>query len=137
MVQINTHTATTFSAMALEYVPVDALTAYKKSLRHHSKTKIERLAKFISKSGVITPLVIDGRNAVILGNARLEAIKALGMQTAPVIRVTHLDDTMIRALILADNQFTLNASWYKDALREELASLFEQLLFLEELYRPF
>ncbi len=30
---------------------------------------------------------------------------------------------MIRALILADNQFTLNADWYKEALKEELLYL--------------
>jgi len=69
------------------------------------------------------PLVIDEQNNVILGNARLLAMIELGLTSVPVIRITHLDETMMRALIIADNQFCLNAEWYKKELRAELAEL--------------
>ncbi len=112
-----------FAPMALEYVVTALLQTYRRQVRRHAQSKIRRLAKFIEKSGVIVPLVIDKDNFVILGNARLQALKLLGVESIPVIRVSHLDETMIRALILADNQFTLNAEWYKEALREELLYL--------------
>lgn len=115
--------SSTFAVMALEYVETASLKYPSRRLRRHSESKLRRLAKFMKKSGVITPLVVDKDNFVILGNARLAALKLLGVDTVPVIRVTHLDEPMIRALILADNQFTLNADWYEDALREELLYL--------------
>lgn len=113
----------TFSPMVLEYVDIKMLQAYERQLRRHTADKIRRLAKFIETSGIIIPLVVDKEGFVILGNARLAALKHLGLDSIPVIRVTHLDETMIRALILADNQFTLNAEWYKEVLREELTYL--------------
>jgi len=109
--------------MALEYVLTALLQTYPRQVRRHAQSKIRRLAKFIEKSGVIIPLVVDKDNFIVLGNARLAALKILGVESVPIIRVTHLDDTMIRALILADNQFTLNADWYKEALKEELMYL--------------
>ena len=112
-----------FAVMALEYVETVSLKPSSRRLRRHSESKLLRLARFMKKSGVITPMVVDKDNVIILGNARLAALKLLGVESVPVIRVTHLDEQMIRALVLADNQFTLNADWYEEALREELVYL--------------
>jgi DNA modification methylase len=119
-----------FPPMMIEYLVTALLQTYSRRMRRHAKSKIQRLAKFIEKSGVIMPLLVDKDNFVILGNARLEALKLLGLDQIPVIRITHLDETMIRALILADNQFALNAEWYKEALREELNYLAPLILEL-------
>ncbi|MBL8712960.1 MAG: ParB N-terminal domain-containing protein [Alphaproteobacteria bacterium] len=113
----------TFAAMTLAYVSTSTLRTRPRQVRRHTQSKIRRLAKFMEQSRVIVPLVVDQENVVVLGNARLQALNLLGVDSAPVIRVTHLDEAMIRALILADNQFTLNADWYKEALREELLHL--------------
>jgi len=115
--------AVPFHTMAVVYVATALLQTYSRQIRRHTQSKIRRLAKFIEKSRIIIPLVVDENNFVILGNARLAALKILGVESAPIIRVTHLNETMIRALILADNQFTLNAEWYKEALKEELMYL--------------
>ena len=117
-----------FATMVLEYVATGLLKSYSRQVRRHAQSKIKRLAKFMEKSGVIIPLVVDKDNFVILGNARLTALILLGVESVPVIRVSHLDEGMIRALILADNQFTLNADWYKQALREELLYLEPRML---------
>lgn len=119
-----------FSQMVIEYVAADLLKPYSRQVRRHAQSKIRRLAKFMEKSGIIIPLVVDKDNFVILGNARLAAIILLSVESVPVIRASHLDEVMIRALILADNQFTLNADWYKEALREELLYLEPRMLEL-------
>ena len=116
--------------MVIEYIATALLQTYSRRMRRHAQSKIRRLAKFIEKSGVVMPLLIDKDNFIILGNARFEALKLLGIDPIPVIRVTHLDETMIRALILADNQFAINAEWYKEALREELNYLAPLILEL-------
>jgi DNA modification methylase len=119
-----------FAAMAVEYISMALLKPYSRQMRRHTPSKIKRLAKFLERSGIILPLVIDQDNFVILGNARMAALLLLGVESVPVIRVTHLDETMIRSLILADNQFTINANWYKEALREELLYLAPRILEL-------
>jgi hypothetical protein len=112
-----------FQTMALEYIATALLQTYPRQLRKHTSGKIRKLARFMQQSGVIMPLVVDKDNFVVLGNARLAALRLLGVESVQVIRVTHLDETMIRALILADSQFTMATSWYKEALREELMYL--------------
>ena len=114
---------TALPPMVLVYVATTSLKTYPRQIRKHTQNKIQRLAKFIQQSGVIIPLVVDKDNFVILGNARLAALKHLGVDSVPVIRATHLNDAMIRALIIADNQFCLNADWYKAALKQELMDL--------------
>lgn len=47
----------------------------------------------------------------------------LGFKKVPVIYVDHLDEVMIRAIIIADNQFCLNAGWDKKLLNQELIEL--------------
>ena len=116
-------TATVFEIMVVEYVATALLQTYSRQARRHAKSKIHRLAKFMQQSGVIIPLVVNKDNFVVLGNARLAALRLLGVESVPVIRVTHLNEAMMRALILADNQFCLNADWYKEALKEELMYL--------------
>ncbi len=119
-----------YPTMVVEYVITTLLQTYSRQIRRHAQSKIRRLAKFIQQSSVIMPLVVDKDNFVVLGNARLAALKLLGIESVPVIRVTHLNEAMMRALVLADNQFCLNAEWYKDALKEELVYLAPLILDL-------
>ena len=123
MEQKNNESTVPYQTMAVVYVPTTLLQTYPRQVRRHTQSKIRRLAMFIETSRVIIPLVVDENNFVILGNARLAALKMLGVESVPVIRLKDINETMIRALILADNQFTINADWYKEALREELLYL--------------
>lgn len=91
--------------------------------RRHASSKIRKLARFISVSRFIYPLLIDKNYTIIAGHARLEAAKQLGITKVPVIGIEHLDAPMLRAFALADNQFTSNAGWDQKAVREELIFL--------------
>jgi|GEM_PF-3585765 hypothetical protein len=51
--------SSTFAVMALEYVETTSLKHPSRRLRRHSESKLRRLARFMKKSGVITPLVVD------------------------------------------------------------------------------
>lgn len=113
----------TFPALAIAYIETGIVQQPQKCLRKHTSSKIERLAAFISKSRVSLPLLLDRNNRLILGNARLLALIHLGFRKVPVIYVDHLDEVMIRAIIIADNQFCLNAGWDKKLLNQELVEL--------------
>ena len=63
------------------------------------------------------------RAAVLAGNARIEAAKALGMTTAPAVVIDHLSPEQQRAYVLADNRLAELGKWNREALKLELDEL--------------
>ena len=86
----------------------------------------------LPRSGLVHPILIGPDNRIVAGHARLRAAQKLGMREVPVIVLEHLSEAQRRALVLADNQLALNASWDEELLRAELAAL-EQEEFPMEL----
>ena len=114
--------------LTLTYIELQLLNQNPKRTRRHTTAKIRKLAKFISVSRVICPILVDKNNTIIAGHARVEAAKILDLTTIPAIEIEHLDETMLRAFALADNQFALDAGWDKKAVREELIFLSNVIL---------
>ncbi len=112
-----------FPNIDIQMVNIHDLKKNPRHARRHTSSKIRKLAKFISVTRLIYPLLIDKNGNIIAGHARLEAAKLLGRSTVPCIRIEHLDENMLRAFALADNQFTLSAGWDQKAVREELVFL--------------
>jgi DNA modification methylase len=73
--------------------------------------------------GVINPLIADDRGRIVAGHARAEAAKLLGLKQVPVIRLSHLSETEIRAYMLADNKLAEKAGWNREVLAIELEGL--------------
>jgi hypothetical protein len=44
----------------------------------------------------------------------------------PAIALSHLNATQRRALLIADNQLALNASWNDELLQQELSGLYNE-----------
>lgn len=112
-----------FPDMEIKYLSPNLIQENHYKSRQHSENKIKRLAKFMSVSRLICPLLLDKNNVIIAGHARLKAATLIGLQSVPVIQIEHLNQAMIRAFALADNQFCLNAGWDKKALKEEMVFL--------------
>lgn len=51
----------------------------------------------------LRPIIVDKDNVVIGGNMRLRAIKALGWESAPVVKADELTDDEKRRLVIVDN----------------------------------
>ena len=60
----------------------------------------------ISEFGFVTPVIIDEANWLVAGHGRVEAARKLGMRDIPVVRLAHLDQVQLRALMIADNRLT-------------------------------
>ena len=60
---------------------------------------------------------------VIIGHARLEAAKQLGLETVPVNVATDLTPQQVQALRLADNRIHEDGKWDERLLSLELADL--------------
>ena len=71
--------------------------------RIHSHNQIRRFASAIREFGFNTPLLL-GSGAKLLGHARLEACKLLGLSEVPTISLEHLTEDQARAFIISDNR---------------------------------
>jgi ParB family chromosome partitioning protein len=109
--------------MELVKKKVSELIPYINNSRSHSEEQITKIASSIKEFGFTNPILIDQDNSIIAGHGRLQAVKKLGYEEVSCIVISGLTKTQIKALIIADNQLALNASWDIDKLSLELDSL--------------
>jgi DNA modification methylase len=102
---------------------LDSLRPDPRNARIHARKQVKEIAESIRAFGFTNPLLIDEAGVIIAGHGRLLAARSLGLQEAPTITLSHLDDAQKRALRLADNKIALNAAWDADLLRQELGEL--------------
>jgi len=99
------------------------LIPYARNSRTHSDAQVAQIAASIKEFGFLNPVLADGENGIIAGHGRILAAQKLGLDTVPVIEVSHLTDAQRKAYIIADNKLALNAGWDNDLLRIELQEL--------------
>jgi 16S rRNA G966 N2-methylase RsmD len=104
---------------------IDSLRPRRRNPRTHSAKQIRQIADSIRTFGFTNPLLIDAEGSVIAGHGRLRAAKQIGMATVPTIRLDHLSQEQIRALVIADNKLAELAGWDQDLLALELQDLTE------------
>ncbi|RZJ02153.1 MAG: DNA methylase N-4 [Brevundimonas sp.] len=103
--------------------PPDELKPAKRNARTHSDRQIAQLAASIEQFGFTNPVLTDDLGGIVAGHGRVEAAKLLGLKLVPTIALSHLNETEVRAYVIADNKLALNAGWDEDALRLEFAAL--------------
>jgi len=109
--------------MKIELVDINTLQPYERNARTHSEKQIEQIANSIKEFGFTNPILIDKNNMVAAGHGRLLAAKKLNLEKVPVVRLSKLTETQIRAYILADNKLAENAGWDTELLNSELEEL--------------
>lgn len=105
---------------AMVEVAVDSLTPYERNAKQHPAEQIEKLKASIEEFGFLSPCLIDRQGNIIAGHGRVEAAKALGMETVPCVYVEGLTDAQRRAYILADNRLTEMGGWDMSLVSEEI-----------------
>lgn len=121
---INNLSTTDELKLKIEYLPIDALTPYKKNARKHQAADIETIKQSILAFKFDDPIGIWGENNIIVeGHGRVIAAKELGFTEVPCIRLDHLTDEQRRAYALAHNKTAEMSEWDFDILGEELAEL--------------
>lgn len=114
-------------------VRLDRLQFAKRRLRKHGEAQIAALKTSLIRFGFVSPILVTGSGEIVAGEARVEAAKALGLTTAPAVRVEHLSAEEIRAYRIADNKLAESADWDNEALRLEIAELVELDISLDGL----
>ena len=91
--------------------PAD-LIPYARNAKKHDPEQVVKIAGSIREFGFNNPVLVDQDNGIIAGHGRVMAAIKLGLESVPIIRLSHLTETQRRAYILADNKLAeLGGGW--------------------------
>lgn len=108
----------------LEQIHPADLIPYARNAKKHDPEQVAKIAGSIREFGFNNPVLIDQDNGIIAGHGRVMAAIKLGLESVPVIRLSHLTETQCRAYILADNKLAeLGGGWDEEMLKVELEEL--------------
>lgn len=112
----------------IEYWPVERLRKYAKNAKLHPAEQVESISASIGEFGMIQPVLVDttkGKDEIIAGHGRLDAIVKRGDAEVPVIPIGHLTPAQVKAYRVLDNEIAARGSWSPELLQAELAALVE------------
>jgi len=109
----------------IEYVSVQDLTFHENNPRKHPKRQEKMLDRSVGAFGIVLPVVIDADGLIIAGEALAKSAIRLGYTEIPVIRLTHLGRSAIRALRIALNRISELSEWDEEKLAIEFQDLIE------------
>ena len=105
------------------HVAIAVLHIYPNHARKHGNRKLNLLIKAIREFGYTSPIIIDELDTILSGHLRVRAYQALGLETIPAVRVTHLSEEQKKAFVIAANRLPELGSWDRDVLKAEFEIL--------------
>lgn len=112
-------------AEKIEKKAVSKLVKYKKNSRTHSEAQVKQIEASIQEWGWTMPILIDEKNTVLAGHARLLAASNLGIEEVPCIIAKGWSEAQKKAYVIADNKLSENAGWDDGLLAQEFGELKE------------
>lgn len=104
----------------IEYIKINTITPWDKNPKLHD---MDSIIKSMDTFSITQPILIQkSSDRVIAGHGRLEAMKTLGMDSVPVVRLD-LTDEEAKAYALVDNQTVMAAGWDEELLCELLGDI--------------
>jgi site-specific DNA-methyltransferase (adenine-specific) len=111
--------------LKIEYIALEDLKPYKNNARKHEEADLKTIENSIKEFGMCDPIGIWGDNVIVEGHGRMLALKKLGHEAAPCIRLDHLTDEQRRAYGLAHNKTAEMSEWDFDMLDIELEDILD------------
>ena len=107
------------------YLPLAELTPDDKNAKQHPADQVEQIKESIKTFKMCDPIGIAGdENLIIEGHGRYLALKELGVEKAPCIRLDHLDtDEKRKAYALIHNKTTMNSGFDIELLDMALSDI--------------
>ena len=105
--------------LKIEYVNIDSIKPYENNAKQHPQEQIEQIKKSIEEFGNNDPIAV-WNNEIVEGHGRYEALKQLGEEKIPIIRLDNLTDEERKAYTLVHNKLTMNSDFDFSILDQEL-----------------
>ena len=85
--------------MKVVEMKLSQLTPYENNVKEHPPEQVEQIKQSILQYGMNDPIAVWGKNNLIVeGHGRYKAMKELGEDTVPVIRLDHLSDEQLTSM---------------------------------------
>src|ERR1017187_7831288 len=107
----------------VEMWPIDKPIDYPKNARKWTDQAVAKVAMSIREFGWRQPVVVDAEGVIVIGHLRRHAGKSIGLTECPVHVARDLSPQKIRALRLADNRTSEEATWDMELLKSEFGDL--------------
>lgn len=107
--------------MKTKVIQLSALKPYPQNARFNEKTVVE-LRDSIESFGYLVPVIVDKKNNIVAGDARVKALKEMG-QTEVMCVVIDLSPEKLKEFRVLDNKIQELTTWDKDNLQVELRGL--------------
>ena len=91
--------------------------------KKHSARQLKKLADGLNRTGFSVPILVDDDRDIVSGHARAEAAKMIGLETVPIIRISHLSRDELRLFAIFENKIASEGIIDLDAVRLELDDL--------------
>jgi len=90
--------------LTVKYISPSSLQSAKRRVRKSDPAQSARLDRSIGQFGICVPILIDEENHVVQGHEVWQAACRAGLETVPVIEISHLDEAGRRSLSIALNR---------------------------------
>jgi hypothetical protein len=105
-------------------VDVEKLIPHPRNPNKHPENQIMLLGKIIKAQGFRRPIIVSKRSGfIVVGHARYQAAKYIGMQSVPVDYQDYINEAMEYADMIADNRIAELTERDTDMLKELLLEL--------------
>lgn len=102
---------------------VEDIKQYENNAKIHTNEQIQQIVDSINEFGFNDPIAVDENNVIIEGHGRYLAVKKLGLNTIPVIKLEHFTELEKKAYIIAHNKINLNTGFDYEELQKEMKSI--------------
>lgn len=109
--------------MQIETLLLSAITPYETNAKKHPKYQIDQIKASIQPFGKNDPIAIDENNVITEGHGRYLALKELGYEEVPVIRLKHLSKEKKEPIFWRITKITLTTDFDMDLLKQELTNI--------------
>ena len=115
------------AVIKIEKMAVKELFPYVNNAKIHTEKQIGEIAASVQENGICKPVGIwtneEGQEEIVYGHGLVLALKKLGIDYAPVVKLDHLTDEQRRIFTHVDNQTTLSTGNDYETLVEEMDNL--------------
>lgn len=110
--------------MEIVTIKLDEITPYENNAKEHNDEQVTHIINSIRSFGMCDPIGVWGEsNIIVEGHGRYLALKQMGYDSVPCIRLDHLSDEERRAYTHVHNHLTLETLLNQTVLAAEIADI--------------
>lgn len=113
------------NTMRVREVKIEDLKLYENNAKIHTDSQIKAISNSVEQFGMNVPILVNSDYVVVAGHGRIEALRALGVESVPVLELPEMTPEQEKAFRIVDNSIGMSTGFDSKILQEEIGSLYE------------